>query len=108
MIDLGSMTDKFSEAGQKAVRRAIELSKSRDHNALSLAHLFAALVEVESDLFVEDYAGGRCRRELGHARARRGIGQYPRSGVAQNGHPRTDSRPFQPGVEARARIGVSR
>ena len=53
MIDLGSMTDKFSEAGQKAVRRAIELSKSRDHNALSLAHLFAALVEVESDLFVE-------------------------------------------------------
>jgi hypothetical protein len=53
MIDLGSMTDKFSEASQKAVRRAIELSKSRDHNALSLAHLFATLVEVESDLFVE-------------------------------------------------------
>jgi hypothetical protein len=52
MIDLGSMTDKFSEAGQKAVRRAIELSKSRDHNALPLTHLFAALVEVESDLFV--------------------------------------------------------
>ena len=53
MIDLGSMTDKFSEAGQKAVRRAIELSKSHDHNFLSLAHLFAALVEVESELFVE-------------------------------------------------------
>jgi hypothetical protein len=29
MIDLGSMTDKFSEAGQKVARRAIELSKSR-------------------------------------------------------------------------------
>jgi Clp amino terminal domain, pathogenicity island component len=53
MIDLGSMTDKFSEAGQKAVRRAIELSKIRDHNALSLAHILAALVEVESDFFVE-------------------------------------------------------
>ena len=53
IVDLGSMTDKFSEAGQKVVRRAIELSKSHDHNFLSLAHLFAALVEVESELFVE-------------------------------------------------------
>src|SRR5262249_12464644 len=53
MIDLGSMTDKFSEAGQKVVRRAIELSKSRGHNSLSLEHLFTALVEVESYLFVE-------------------------------------------------------
>jgi len=53
MIDLGSMTDKFSEAGQKVVRRAIESSKSYDHNFLSLAHLFTALVEVESELFVE-------------------------------------------------------
>jgi len=40
MIDLGSMTDKFSEAGQKVARRAIEVSKSYDHNFLSLAHLF--------------------------------------------------------------------
>ncbi len=53
MIDLGSMTDKFSEAGQKVVRRAIDVSKSYDHNFLSLMHLFTALVEVESKLFVE-------------------------------------------------------
>jgi len=53
MIDLGSMTDKFSEAGQKVVRRAIEESKSRDHNFLGLIHLFMALIEVESALFVE-------------------------------------------------------
>jgi Clp amino terminal domain, pathogenicity island component len=53
MIDLGSMTDKFSEAGQKVVRRAIDESKSRNHNFLGLIHLFMALIEVESALFVE-------------------------------------------------------
>lgn len=53
MIDLGSMTDKFSETGQKVVRRAIDVSKSRDHNFLSLPHLLTALSEVESDLFAE-------------------------------------------------------
>ncbi len=53
MIDLGSMTDKFSEAGQKVVRRAIEVSKSRKHNFLSLSHIFVAMSEVESELFVE-------------------------------------------------------
>ena len=53
MIDLGSMTDKFSETGQKVVRRAIDESKSRDHNYLGVLHIFMALVEVESALFVE-------------------------------------------------------
>lgn len=53
MIEFGSMTDRFSEAGQKAVRRAIEVSKSRDHNSLGVVHLFMALVEVENALFVE-------------------------------------------------------
>ncbi len=45
------MTDKFSETGQKVVRRAIEVSKSRDHNFLSVVHLFTALGEIESALF---------------------------------------------------------
>ncbi|MBO0726607.1 MAG: hypothetical protein J2P52_13475 [Blastocatellia bacterium] len=53
MIDLGSMTDKFSEAGQNVVRRAIELSKTCDHNFLSLSHIFIALTEFESELFAE-------------------------------------------------------
>ncbi|HEV2669063.1 MAG TPA: Clp protease N-terminal domain-containing protein [Blastocatellia bacterium] len=53
MIDLGPMTDKFSEAGQKVVRRAIDESKSRDHNFLGVIHLFMALIEVESALYVE-------------------------------------------------------
>ncbi|MGH9768234.1 MAG: AAA family ATPase [Blastocatellia bacterium] len=47
------MTDKFSETGQKVVRRAIEVSKSRDHNFLSVVHVFTALGDVESALFVE-------------------------------------------------------
>src|SRR5262249_40360976 len=53
MIDLGPMTDKFSEAGQKVVRRAIEVSKSCDHNVLSLSHILAALREIDSALFAE-------------------------------------------------------
>src|SRR5262245_43253631 len=53
MIQLGSLTDKFSETGQKVVRRAIEVSKSRNHNFLSLFHIFTALTEVEGDLLAE-------------------------------------------------------
>jgi ATP-dependent Clp protease ATP-binding subunit ClpA len=53
VIDLGQMTDKFSETGQKVVRRAIEVSKSRDHNFLSVEHIFTALGEVENTMFGE-------------------------------------------------------
>jgi hypothetical protein len=53
MIDLGSMTDKFSETGQRVVRRAIEVSRSHDHNFLSPSHVFTALSEIESALFAE-------------------------------------------------------
>jgi Clp amino terminal domain, pathogenicity island component len=53
MINLGSMTDKFSESGQKVARRAIEVSKSRDHNFLGVTHIFMALAEIEGPLFVE-------------------------------------------------------
>jgi hypothetical protein len=53
MIDLGPMTDKFSETGQKVMRRAIEVSRSHDHGFLSLSHVFTALSEIESELFAE-------------------------------------------------------
>src|SRR5215510_12875036 len=53
MIDLGSMMDKFSETGQKVMRRAIEVSRSHDHGFLSLSHVFTALSEIESELFAE-------------------------------------------------------
>jgi Clp amino terminal domain, pathogenicity island component len=53
MIELGSMTDKFSEAGQNVVRRAIEVSRNCNHNYLGLLHILAALSEIESALFAE-------------------------------------------------------
>jgi hypothetical protein len=53
MIDLGSMTDKFSETGQLVMRRAIDASKSREHNFLGVTHLLMALAELEGPLFGE-------------------------------------------------------
>ena len=53
MIELGSMTDKFSGAGQNVVRRAIEVSRNCNHNYLGLLHILAALSEIESALFAE-------------------------------------------------------
>src|SRR5215470_16344435 len=53
MIELGSMTDKFSGAGQNVVRRAIDMSRSCNHNYLGLLHILAALSEIESVLFAE-------------------------------------------------------
>src|SRR5262245_23181691 len=53
MIDLGSMMDRFSETGQMVMRRAIDVSKSRDHNFLGVTHLLMALAELEGPLFVE-------------------------------------------------------
>ncbi|HMV86354.1 MAG TPA: ATP-dependent Clp protease ATP-binding subunit [Blastocatellia bacterium] len=47
------MTDKFSESGQKVIYRAIEVSKSRDHNFLSVEHVFTALSDIEGGLFTE-------------------------------------------------------
>jgi hypothetical protein len=44
MINLGPMTDRFSESGQKVVRRAIEESKQLGHNHLSIEHIFAASI----------------------------------------------------------------
>jgi ATP-dependent Clp protease ATP-binding subunit ClpA len=53
VFDLGTMTDKFSESGQKVVHRALEESRRRDHNFLSVEHIFTALEEVESQLYTE-------------------------------------------------------
>jgi ATP-dependent Clp protease ATP-binding subunit ClpC len=53
VYDLGPMTDKFSETGQKVIYRAIEESKNREHNFLSVEHIFTALSDVENTLFTE-------------------------------------------------------
>jgi ATP-dependent Clp protease ATP-binding subunit ClpC len=53
VLDLGPLTDKFSESGQKVIYRAIEESRRREHNFLSVEHIFTALGEVETALFAD-------------------------------------------------------
>jgi ATP-dependent Clp protease ATP-binding subunit ClpC len=53
VFDLGSMTDKFSETGQKVIYRAIEESRRREHNYLSVEHILTALGDIEHQLFHE-------------------------------------------------------
>src|SRR5262249_43734899 len=53
MIDLGQMADKFTESGQKVVRRAIEISKQRGHNYVSIEHVFQAICDSENELVEE-------------------------------------------------------
>ena len=61
------MTDKFSDSGQKVIYRAIEVSKGRDHNFLSVEHIFTALSEVESSLYQESMqAIGVDSKAVGH------------------------------------------
>ncbi|MFN9741595.1 MAG: AAA family ATPase, partial [Acidobacteriota bacterium] len=61
------MTDKFSESGQKVIYRAIEVSKGRDHNFLSVEHIFTALSEVESALYHESLSSiGVDTKAVGH------------------------------------------
>ena len=61
------MTDKFSESGQKVIYRAIEVSKGRDHNFLSVEHIFTALSEIESSLYHESMLSiGVDSKAVGH------------------------------------------
>jgi ATP-dependent Clp protease ATP-binding subunit ClpC len=53
VFDLGQLTDKFSESGQKVIYRAIEESKRREQNFLGVEHILSALGEVEGALFTE-------------------------------------------------------
>ncbi|OYT73581.1 MAG: hypothetical protein CFK52_01275 [Chloracidobacterium sp. CP2_5A] len=53
MIDFGDFADRFSESGQRVMRRAYEESKTREHNFLAPEHIFLALTEVERPLINE-------------------------------------------------------
>ncbi len=53
MIDFGDFADRFSESGQRVMRRAYEESKTREHNFLAPEHIFLALTEVERPLVNE-------------------------------------------------------
>ncbi|MBX7220632.1 MAG: ATP-dependent Clp protease ATP-binding subunit [Blastocatellia bacterium] len=51
MMDLGDFAERFSDSGQRVMKRAFEESKRRDHNFIAPEHIFVALTEVERPLF---------------------------------------------------------
>jgi ATP-dependent Clp protease ATP-binding subunit ClpC len=53
MYDFGDFSDRFSESGQRVMKRAIEESRRRDHNFISPEHIFIAISEVERPFFNE-------------------------------------------------------
>ncbi len=53
MIDFGDFADRFSESGQRVMKRAYEESKQREHNFIAPEHVFLALAEVERPLVNE-------------------------------------------------------
>ncbi|MEW6734065.1 MAG: ATP-dependent Clp protease ATP-binding subunit [Acidobacteriota bacterium] len=53
MYDFGDFSDRFSESGQRVMKRAIEESRRRDHNFIAPEHIFIAISEVERAFFNE-------------------------------------------------------
>jgi ATP-dependent Clp protease ATP-binding subunit ClpA len=53
MIDFEQFQDKFSESGQRIMKRAYEESRRRDHNQVAPEHVFFAMTETERGLFNE-------------------------------------------------------
>src|SRR5262249_43286409 len=53
MYDFGDFSDRFSDSGQRVMKRAIEESRRRDHNFIAPEHIFVALTDVERPFFNE-------------------------------------------------------
>jgi ATP-dependent Clp protease ATP-binding subunit ClpA len=53
MYDFGDFSDRFSESGQKVMKRAIEESRRRDHNFIAPEHIFASILDLERNFFNE-------------------------------------------------------
>jgi ATP-dependent Clp protease ATP-binding subunit ClpA len=51
MIDLGAYKDKFAESGQRILEHALNESRRRDQNYVSIEHILNALASEEADLF---------------------------------------------------------
>lgn len=51
MADIDAYKDKFSESGQRVLETALDESKRRDQNYVSVEHILHALVDEEADLF---------------------------------------------------------
>ena len=53
MIDFEQFQDKFSDSGQRVMKRAVDESRRRDHNQIAPEHVFVALAELERNFFNE-------------------------------------------------------
>src|SRR5919199_2386404 len=51
MIDLGAYKDKFGDTGQRILEHALNESRRRDQNYVSIEHILNALATEEADLF---------------------------------------------------------
>src|SRR5918912_1186398 len=51
MIDLGAYKDKFGDSGQRILEHALNESRRRDQNYVSIEHILNALASEEADLF---------------------------------------------------------
>src|SRR5215216_4522631 len=51
MVDLGSYKDKFGDSGQRILEHALNESRSRDQNFVSVEHILQALTVEEPDMF---------------------------------------------------------
>jgi ATP-dependent Clp protease ATP-binding subunit ClpA len=51
MIDLGAYKDKFGDSGQRILEHALNESRRRDQNYVSIEHILNALADEEPDLF---------------------------------------------------------
>lgn len=51
MADIDAYKDKFSESGRRVLEAALEISKKRDQNYVSVEHILHALAHEEDDLF---------------------------------------------------------
>lgn len=53
MYDFGDFSDRFSDSGQRVMKRAIEESRRRDHNFIAPEHIFVSISEIERPFFNE-------------------------------------------------------
>ena len=51
MVDLGAYRDKFGDSGQRVLENALNESRRRDQNYISVEHIVSALAREEADLF---------------------------------------------------------
>ncbi len=51
MIDLGAYKDKFGDSGQRILEHALNESRRRDQNYVSIEHILHGLATQEADLF---------------------------------------------------------